>query len=161
MPPTQTSRDDHRAAIKPVLALLAERWPRCFTLNSRKRKPLAVGIRAEIERQLPEVDPRLLRKALRSYVVSMAYQRASMIAGTVRVTLDGSAGGTVSTIYTTSDEKTYVMLIAVDDTNVYFTQSDGAGGAAIPRESGFHRPRGVALSVWQLFSAACRLVLPR
>jgi sRNA-binding protein len=97
MPPTQTSRDGHRAEIRPVLALLAKRWPRCFTLNSRRRKPLAVGIRAEIEQRLPEVDPRLLRKALRSYVVNMAYQRASMVAGTVRVTLDGSARGTVTT----------------------------------------------------------------
>jgi ProP effector len=95
MPNSGTRRDATRAAIQPVLALLAERWPRCFTVNKR-RKPLAVGIRAEIERQLLEVDPRLLQKALSFYVRSMAYQRASMIPGTVRVALDGSASGTVT-----------------------------------------------------------------
>ena len=95
MPNTQPHRNVHRLAIQPVLALLAERWPSCFTLNG-KRKPLAIGIRAEIERQLPEIEPRLLQKALSFYVRSMAYQRASMIPGTVRVALDGSASGTVT-----------------------------------------------------------------
>jgi ProP effector len=95
MPNSGARRDANRAAIQPVLALLAERWPHCFMLN-RRPKPLAVGIRAEIERQLPEIDPRLLQRALSFYVRSMAYQRASMIPGTVRVALDGSASGTVT-----------------------------------------------------------------
>jgi ProP effector len=78
-----------------VLTLLADRWPRCFALD-RERQPLAVGIRAEIERQLPEVDPRLLRRALNFYVASMAYQRCLTVPGAVRVALDGGASGTVT-----------------------------------------------------------------
>jgi sRNA-binding protein len=93
---TQARRDADRAAIQPILVLLAKRWPRCFKLESRRRKPLAVGIRAEIEQQLPEIDPRLLRRALSFYVASMGYQRASMVAGAVRVALDGNASGMVT-----------------------------------------------------------------
>lgn len=96
MPLTQARRDANRSATQPVLALLAERWPRCFKLDPGNRKPLAVGIRAEIEQQLPEIEPRLLQKALSFYVANMAYQRALMVPGTVRVTLDGSASGTVT-----------------------------------------------------------------
>jgi ProP effector len=96
MPPTQARRDAHRAAIQPVLALLAERWPHCFNLDPRRRKPLAVGIRAEIEQQHPQMDPRLLRKALSFYVANMAYQRTLIVPGAVRVALDGSASGTVT-----------------------------------------------------------------
>jgi sRNA-binding protein len=96
MPPTKTPRSAQRAAIQAALAVLAERWPGCFKLDPQRRRPLAVGIRAEIEQQLPDCDPRLLQKALGFYVASMAYQRALIVPGAVRVALDGGASGTVT-----------------------------------------------------------------
>ena len=90
-----------RATIGAVIRLLCDRFPHAFTGRDQPRRPLKVGIHAELVPALDgEVGQRALRSALRAYTSKPSYLRALM-AGAARVSLDGSPAGTV-----TSDEET-------------------------------------------------------
>jgi sRNA-binding protein len=78
-----------------VLAHLAQRWPSVFKIDPGERKPLAIGIGAELARLMPEVDPKLLLKALGKYCGNVDYLSA-LVAGGPRIGLDGSTAGMVS-----------------------------------------------------------------
>jgi ProP effector len=79
-----------------VIALLAERWPACFSVYQGDRKPLKVGIHLEIIAALDgAVTPAKLSRALRRYTSNRSY-RARLIAGAQRVGLEGEPSGTVT-----------------------------------------------------------------
>jgi ProP effector len=79
-----------------VLALLCQRFPLAFFLYQGKRRPLKVGIRADVEAALgADVEGRPLGRAFNCYTINVGYQR-SLKAGTPRIDLNGLAAGVVS-----------------------------------------------------------------
>ncbi len=82
--------------IAAVLDLLTETWPACFSIYERRRKPLKIGIHRDILAVLDgAVTPAELSRALRCYVANKVY-RERLIAGAVRVGLDGKPAGEVT-----------------------------------------------------------------
>jgi ProP effector len=85
-----------RAAIDAVLDLFVERFPRTFAIYEHRRRPLKIGIHADIAAQLDgAITPDELSNALRFYTGNVGYLR-SLIAGAARVDLDGAPAGVVS-----------------------------------------------------------------
>jgi ProP effector len=85
-----------RHGIRPVLELLVSRWPACFSIFEQHRKPLKIGIHADSLMALDgAVTVDKLSIALACYVANKAY-RAKLIAGAIRVGLDGAPAGIVT-----------------------------------------------------------------
>jgi sRNA-binding protein len=84
-----------------AITLLAERFPKCFAVFERRRRPLKIGIHTDILAALDGVItlPEL-RIALRFYVGNPSYLRG-LLKGAWRIDLDGKVTGTV-----TADEET-------------------------------------------------------
>src|SRR4029077_7762217 len=74
-----------------ALALLCERWPKCFFMF-QGRLPLKIGIHQDIPDGL--IEPKILRLAFRLYVNNPGYLNAMQL-GVARVDLNGEAAGTV------------------------------------------------------------------
>jgi ProP effector len=76
--------------------MLCREFPQCLFLFERQRRPLKVGIRADILARLGDrVEPRQIGAALRFYTSDTEYRRAQR-AGAPRIDLDGNQCGTVS-----------------------------------------------------------------
>ncbi|ELR64567.1 ProQ: influences osmotic activation of compatible solute ProP [Photobacterium marinum] len=76
---------------KEVIAYIAERFPKCFTVEG-EAKPLKIGIFQELAERLnedPKVSKTQLRTALRQYTSSWRYLHG-VKAGASRVDLDGN-----------------------------------------------------------------------
>ena len=84
-----TTRD---AKADAALALLCERWPKCFFMFPGRRLPLKIGIHKDIPDGL--IEPKILRLAFRLYVNNPGYLNAMRL-GVARVDLNGEAAGTV------------------------------------------------------------------
>ena len=84
-----TTRD---AKADAALALLCERWPKCFFMFQGRRLPLKIGIHKDIPDGL--IEPRILRLAFRLYVNNPGYLNAMRL-GVARVDLNGEVAGTV------------------------------------------------------------------
>ena len=84
-----TTRDDKADA---ALALLCERWPKCFFMFPGRRLPLKIGIHKDIPEGL--IEPKVLRLAFRLYVNNPGYLNAMRL-GVARVDLNGEVAGTV------------------------------------------------------------------
>jgi sRNA-binding protein len=80
-----------------VLASLKARWPRTFPADFEQIKPFAVGLHLEILKALPDVNPSLIRHAIRvfQYGGYGAYWRA-ILQGGPRYNLDGIPTGEVT-----------------------------------------------------------------
>ena len=83
-----TTRDAADAA----LALLCQRWPKCFFMFQGRRLPLKIGIHKDIPDGL--IEPKILRLAFRLYVNNPGYLNAMRL-GVARVDLNGEVAGTV------------------------------------------------------------------
>jgi ProP effector len=81
-----TTRDDA------ALALLCQRWPKCFFMFQGGRLPLKIGIHKDIPDGL--IEPKVLRLAFRLYVNNPGYLNAMRL-GVARVDLNGEVAGTV------------------------------------------------------------------
>jgi ProP effector len=82
--------------IDAALACLAEAFPQTFVLKrNRPRRPLKVGIAADIPARCPAVERRVLSAALRVYARRVMYLRG-LVAGAARVDLDGKEAGEVT-----------------------------------------------------------------
>jgi ProP effector len=76
-----------------------------------RRRPLKVGIRADVEAALGDaVERKLLQRALKSYFFNVGYQR-SLRAGTSRLDLDGQAAGIVSEDDATAAKRSVAGLL--------------------------------------------------
>ena len=84
-----TTRD---AKADAALALLCERWPKCFFMFQGRRLPLKIGIHKDIPDGL--IEPKILRLAFRLYVNNPGYLNAMRL-GAARVDLNGEVAGTV------------------------------------------------------------------
>jgi sRNA-binding protein len=78
-----------------VLQILQERWPNCFSIYERNRRPLKLLIHLEILRALDGAvtEPELIN-ALRCYVGNREYLKKIKV-GADRVDLDGNVVGKV------------------------------------------------------------------
>jgi sRNA-binding protein len=86
-----------RAARISALLLLRERFPQTFArLNAQTRRPLKVGIHAEIAAALPDLSAVEVKRALQFYARDVRYH-AACIEGAERIGLDGKVAGTVAT----------------------------------------------------------------
>jgi sRNA-binding protein len=80
-----------------LISLLAERWPKCFSLYERNRKPLAIKIHERILVALDgAVTPAEVATTLRIYTADEFYLRASRV-NAARIRLDGEQEGQVTT----------------------------------------------------------------
>jgi len=61
----------------------------------RNHSPLAIGIDKQVLAQLPELEKKALRLAMRSHTISTRYLK-EMEKGTVRLNLDGTPAGEVT-----------------------------------------------------------------
>jgi ProP effector len=100
---TQTS---HNQTITATLELLAERWPKCFSIWEKRRKPLKIGIHVDLAAALDgAVTAKELGGALRVYTANKVY-RSRLVAGATRVGLDGAPAGIVTESEATPKSKT-------------------------------------------------------
>jgi ProP effector len=77
-----------------TIALLAERFPKCFVLYQWRRKPLKLGIHKDILAVL-DIAPGDLSNAMRFYCGNEGYLR-NTLKGAWRIDLDGNVPGTVT-----------------------------------------------------------------
>jgi sRNA-binding protein len=89
-----TSRK-RKAAVLATVSLLADRFPAAFFVFEGRRRPLKIGIAADICEAVPEINKEHLQWALARYCMSPGYLR-SLTSGAVRVGLAGDAAGTVT-----------------------------------------------------------------
>jgi sRNA-binding protein len=111
--PLASSRTQKRnleaSAAEAVIELLAERFPRCFAIYERRRKPLKLKIHLDILAALDgAITPIELGIALRFYTQNVGYLRA-MLCGRWRHDLNGNPVGTV----TCEEEKAAKAIIAL------------------------------------------------
>jgi ProP effector len=79
-----------------IIELLADRWPNCFAVRECQRRPLKVGIRADLEFILADAVPlKMLHAAIRFYVNNDEYLRR-LLPGAWRFDLDGKPAGSVT-----------------------------------------------------------------
>jgi ProP effector len=82
--------------IAAAVALLAEAFPKCFSVFEQRRKPLKVGIHkdllARLDGALTEIE---LRQVLGAYTANGGY-RIRLLAGVPRFDLDGEVVGAVT-----------------------------------------------------------------
>jgi ProP effector len=88
------ARDDIKR-IQKTIALLAERWPRCFFLHPPHRRPLKIRIDQDIAAAAPDIEPTLLGRTLGYYVNGIAYLD-NCRPGAARIDLNGEVCGSVS-----------------------------------------------------------------
>jgi sRNA-binding protein len=89
-----TSRK-RKAAVLATVSLLAERFPSTFFTVEGRRRPLKIGIAADICEVMPEINKEHLQWALARYCMSPGYLR-SLTTGAVRVDLAAAAAGDVT-----------------------------------------------------------------
>jgi ProP effector len=88
------NREAQRQAARATLALLCQRWPKCFDLNNRR--PLKIGIAYDLVRELGEAALRPeLKAALNLYCGNPGYL-STLRARTSRLDLHGNEVGVVS-----------------------------------------------------------------
>jgi sRNA-binding protein len=78
-----------------IRALLAERFPKCFAAKGQAKRPLKIGIHADIRKAAPDISIKELNRGLFDYTAGPRYLEA-MTGGAVRVDLDGNDAGTVT-----------------------------------------------------------------
>jgi ProP effector len=87
---------NHNHAVIAVIALLAEAFPRTFSVWEMRRRPLKIGIHRDIETALDgAITPAELHKALGTYCSNRAYLEHTLT-GTLRLDLDGNPAGVVT-----------------------------------------------------------------
>ena len=127
-----TSRK-RKAAVLATVSLLAERFPSTFFTVEGRRRPLKIGIAADICEAVPDINKEHLQWALARYCMSPGYLR-SLTTGAVRVGLSGDADGEVTAEAAT---KALAMLAQVVSAR---RKRDGQGRARRP-PSRSPRPR--------------------
>jgi sRNA-binding protein len=88
------SREAKRQAARTTVAMLSQRWPKCF--DPKNRRPLKIGIAQDLLSELGDAVPRSeLKDALNLYCGDVGYL-STLRAGTSRLDLHGNEVGIVS-----------------------------------------------------------------
>jgi sRNA-binding protein len=75
LPPKIAKVNKHDLNVEAVILLLQEKWPHCFSIHERNRKPLKVGIFADVMEALDgAVTHGELAKAIGCYVGNREYR---------------------------------------------------------------------------------------
>jgi ProP effector len=91
-----SKRQQKRAAIGQAIELLAQRFPKCFAVTPARRRPLKVGIAADLVQRLDTaLSSRLVPATLAAYTHHRRY-RQQLVAGAKRLDLDGMVVGAVT-----------------------------------------------------------------
>jgi sRNA-binding protein len=78
-----------------VIKMLCDRFPQAFSMESRNRQPLKLGVHVDALAALEgRISARQLHSALRAYTSGASYLRA-LSTGACRLGLDGKPAGTV------------------------------------------------------------------
>jgi ProP effector len=86
----------HNQVATTAIALLAERFPKCFSVYEARRQPLKLKIHLDIQAALDgAITPAELHKALGVYCSNRAYRRRT-VEGASRIDLDGNPAGVVT-----------------------------------------------------------------
>jgi len=80
--------------MNPVRDILHQRFPHCFADRGQPKRPLAIGIKAEIVSRCPDLRG-FIDAALRDYTGGPTYHNACFI-GAPRINLDGEIAGQVT-----------------------------------------------------------------
>ena len=92
----------HNQAVTAAIALLAERWPQCFSVWEARRRPLKLKIHLDIQAALDgAITPAELGNALGMYCSNLVYLSHTRT-GAWRLDLDGKPAGVV-----TADEEAH------------------------------------------------------
>jgi sRNA-binding protein len=83
--------DQHQ--IEEAKAAIRAAFPLAFV---KPRRPLAIGVREQVLRALPNVDPQAVKVALGRWVQSRDYQEGVLRKGARRIALDGSDAGPIT-----------------------------------------------------------------
>jgi sRNA-binding protein len=78
-----------------LIAVFAAKWPKCFSVEEDRRRPLKLKIHFDILPAFDWNDLNAIRAALQHYVCSLPYLHA-LRAGAERIGLDGRPDGEVS-----------------------------------------------------------------
>jgi ProP effector len=89
-----SNKQKRRADNTAVIAKLAALFPKAFSMHQHERKPLKIGIDADIVAK-GVIEARALWRPLRVYCASFGYLR-TVTAGAERVDLDGNPAGVVT-----------------------------------------------------------------
>ena len=105
-PTPPSARIVRQQAVAAVIALLAELYPRCFSIYEGRRRPLKIGIHKDIQAKLDgAITADELYKALGAYCSNPVYL-SSTRKGAWRLDLDGKPAGVV-----TADEEAHAKAI--------------------------------------------------
>jgi ProP effector len=116
-----------------VITLLAERYPKCFSVYEGRRRPLKLKIHLDIQAGLDgAITPAELHKALGIYCSNQAYL-SNTRTGAWRLDLDGKPAGTV-----TADEETHAKatLAGIKAKKARTATAKAAAQPAIPQPPG-------------------------
>ena len=87
-------------AARDLIAVIAEWWPRAFSVFEQRRRPLKLRVHDDVLRvSKGAITPPELANALRRYCANPGYLRACTEVGAARIDLDGEVVG-----YVTADE---------------------------------------------------------
>jgi len=107
---SRTSKENPE--VNSAIDLLAELFPKTFSRFEQRRRPLKVGIRADLLAALDgAITPVELAHALTCYTANLWYLD-SLRAGAVRVGLDGEPAGIVTPEEAAQATETYARLLA-------------------------------------------------
>jgi sRNA-binding protein len=80
-----------------VIALLAEKWPRAFSVFEKNRKPLKLNIHLDIMKEMEgTITPIELSVAMKCYVANKFYLKRCRKVGAPRFNLAGEPEGVIS-----------------------------------------------------------------
>src|SRR6516162_9886622 len=105
-----TSRK-RKAAVLATVTLLADRFPAAFFTVEGRRRPLKIGIAADICEAVPDINKEHLQWALARYCMSPGYLR-SLTTGAMRVGLSGDVAGDVTAEAATKALATMVQVVS-------------------------------------------------
>jgi ProP effector len=99
---------DKYQAIAAAISLLAELYPKCFSIYEERRRPLKLGIHLDIQASLDgAITPAELHRALGAYCSNPTYLSHTR-KGAPRLDLNGEPAGTV-----TADEEAHAKATLV------------------------------------------------
>ena len=137
---------DHHAQVQATLDLLAERWPKTFSVYEARRRPLKVKIHSDILAALDgAITPDELKRALAHYCKNPGYLRNTLTGGW-RIDLNGNPAGVV-TRAEEANAKQQLALIEKRKADRAAAKKAAEGAAEIAR-------RGPRLSLADLKAAA-------
>jgi ProP effector len=104
--PLTSMRQKRNQAIAAAIVLLAETFPKCFSIYEGRRRPLKLGIHLDIQATLDgAITPTELHKALGSYCSNQSYLGYTR-KGAWRLDLNGEPAGAV-----TADEEAHARAM--------------------------------------------------